>query len=95
MSDTQDTTATPNAPTGWTQDDVNRLKTSIAAAGNAQSVTYSDGAQVRYLPVGEALALLARMEADVRAAVAVALPAVADPMRRRVRSFVGHLRSPY
>lgn len=91
MSETQSQGA---APAGWTADDVARLKAGIAAAGNAQSVTYSDGAGVRYMPVGEALALLARMEADVRAA-AVPGSAIVDPLRRPVRRFVGFMRAGY
>lgn len=91
MSDTQ-----PAPPAGWTPDDVARLKQAIATTGNVQSVTYDDGKQVRYLPVAEALALLARMEDDVRVATsAAALPGIVDPLRRPVRRFVGYMRAGY
>lgn len=89
MSDTQAPAA------GWTADDIARLKQAIAVTGNVQSVTYDDGKQVRYLPVAEALALLGRMEADVRAAVSLAAPVIVDPLRRPVRRFVGYMRAPY
>lgn len=94
MSDAQ---ATPAAvPTGWTVDDIARLKQSIATSGNVQSVTYDDGKQVRYLPTTEALTLLARMEHDVRAAVAVAVsPLLLDPLHRPRRRFVAYMRAPY
>lgn len=93
MSDTQATPAT--APSGWTADDIARLKQAIATTGNVQSVTYDDGKQVRYLPVAEALALLGRMEADVRAAVSAAASPIVDPLRRPVRMFRGYMRSGY
>lgn len=93
MSGTQITTV-PAA--GWTPADVVALKQAIAASGNVQSVTYDDGKQVRYLPVAEALALLARMEDDVRVAgSAAALPGIVDPMHRPVRRFVGYMRAGY
>lgn len=93
MSDTQTTAPTP--PAGWTADDVARLKGAIAATGNVQSVTYDNGKQVRYYPAAEALALLARMEADVRAAAGAAATDIVDPLRRPVRRFVGVMRSGY
>lgn len=68
----------------WTQTDVDALKTAIAAAGNAAEVRYSDGAQVRYMPVTDAQNLLQMMEADVAAASS-----------RRVRGFRATLRSGY
>lgn len=83
-------------PTGWTAADVALLKQAIAQSGNVQSVTYDDGKQVRYLPVSEALALLARMEDDVRVAVsAAAVPGIVEPWRRPVRRFVGYMRAGY
>lgn len=89
MSDTQAPAA------GWTAEDVATLKRAIASAGNVSVVGYDDGKQVRYVPVAEALALLARMEADVRAAVAATASPVLDPLRRPVRRFVGYMRAPY
>ena len=94
MSDAQATPAP--ALTGWTPDDIARLKQAIATTGNVQSVTFDDGKQVRYLPTSEALALLARMEHDVRAAVAVAVsPLLLDPLHRPRRRFVAYMRPGY
>ncbi len=93
MSDTQGTVPTP--ATGWTADDVARFKQAIATTGNVAGVTYDDGKAVRYYPAAEALALLARMEADVRAAVSLTAPLIVDPLRRPVRRFVGYMRSGY
>lgn len=91
MSETQAT----SAGAGWTPDDIARLKQAIATTGNVQSVTFDDGKQVRYLPVAEALALLARMEGDVRAAVSLTGPLIVDPLHRPRRRFVGYMRAPY
>ncbi len=93
MSDAQSTAPTPAV--GFTADDVARFKQAIATTGNVAGVTYDDGKAVRYMPVAEALALLGRMEADVRAAVSAAAPPVLDPLRRPVRRFVGVMRSGY
>lgn len=93
MSDTQSTAPAPAS--GFTADDVARMKAAIAATGNVAGVTYDDGKAVRYYPAAEALALLARMEADVRAATAAVTPGVVDPLRRPVRRFVGYMRPGY
>ena len=82
-------------PSGWTAADVALLKQAIAASGNVAQVTYDDGKAVRYLPVAEALALLARMEDDVRVAVSAAALPTLDPLRRPVRRFVAYMRPGY
>lgn len=91
MSETQ----APAEPVGFTPADVAALKRAIATTGNVAGCTFDDGKAVRYYTAGEALALLARMEADVRAAEAAVTPPVLDPLRRPVRRFVGYMRPGY
>ncbi len=93
MSDAQSTAPTPAV--GFTADDVARFKAAVAATGNVAGVTYDDGKAVRYYPAAEALALLARMEDDVRAATNAAATGIVDPLRRPVRRFVGYMRPRY
>lgn len=67
----------------FSQADVDALKESIAASGNAQEVRYADGAGVKYLSANDALALLGRMEQDARLAAADAAAALGVPVARR------------
>jgi hypothetical protein len=75
----------------FTLEQLEALKASIAAAGNAADVSYSDGARVRYLSPVEASRLLDLMTADVRSAASAA----ADPTARPIRAFRAQLRSGY
>ena len=85
----------PVEPTGFTPADVAALKRAIAASGNVAGVTFDDGKAVRYYPAAEALALLARMEADVRAAAGSVVSPVVDPLHRPRRRFVAYMRPGY